>query len=104
MLPQEKRLKARDFKGKKPKLVYRGAFFDVSIIPSDDTTRFACIVSKKRVRRAVDRNIARRKMYALVSDIATKSPLLVLLYPTKAILQAPHTELVQEKDKAFATL
>lgn len=106
MLPKSKRVTTRDFKGIKTRLIYRGVFFDVSIAlqTSLETTKFACIVSKKRIRRAVDRNRAKRKVYSLLHSITPPSPILVFIYPTKTILKAPHQELEQEIFKAFATL
>ena len=103
MLPKQKRLKAVDFRGIIPQPVFRGTFFDVRVAPAT-STKFACIVAKKRIRRAVDRNTARRKVYALIHNTTTVSPLLVFIYPTKAILQAPHTTLKDELNRAFATL
>lgn len=81
-------------------------FFDLSVATSTAGrgTKFACVVAKKRIKRAVDRNKARRKIYALIQQIETKSPLFVFLYPTKNILKAPHQELQNEIHKAFATL
>jgi ribonuclease P protein component len=104
MLPKLKRVTTKDFKGIKTHLVYRGSFFDLSVAPSPLSTKFACIVSKKRIKRAVDRNKARRKIYTLLQEIKTKSPLLVFIYPTKNILTAPFPELQAEIRKAFATL
>jgi ribonuclease P protein component len=106
MLPKTKRITTTDFKGIKTRLIYRGAFFDVSVAttPTLLTTKFACVVSKKRIRRAVDRNKARRKVYSLLSAVETPLPTLVFVYPTKTILKAPFPELQSEIRKAFATL
>lgn len=104
MLPKAKRLTARDFKGARPKIAYRGTFFDVSTAPGRDITKFACVVAKKRIKRSVDRNTARRKVYALLRSVETKSPLLVFIYPTKAILEAPYPLLEKDIKEAFATL
>jgi ribonuclease P protein component len=107
MLPKTKRIKSVDFKGLKTRLVYRGAFFDVSAAPMGGegaTTKFACVIAKKRIRRAVDRNTAKRKVYTLLKDVATTSPLFVFVYPTKQVLHAPHPSLQEEIKKAFATL
>jgi ribonuclease P protein component len=103
MLPKEKRLNANDFKGLKSRIAYRGTLFDMSVMPSQ-TTKFACVIAKKRIKRAVDRNTAKRKVYALLHDVKLSSPAYVLIYPTKHILSAPHALLKTEKEKAFATL
>jgi ribonuclease P protein component len=107
MLPKTKRIKAIDFKGLKTRLVYRGAFFDVSAAPQEGPaamTKFACVIAKKRIRRAVDRNVAKRKIYTLLQEVTTSSPLFVFVYPTKQILRAPHSAIKEEIKKAFATL
>ena len=103
MLAKAKRLTTKDFKGSKPKIAYRGAFFDISLSPGTET-KFACIVSKKRIKRAVDRNLARRRIYTLLKDINLSTPSLVFVYPTKAMLRAPFASLKEELDTAFATL
>jgi ribonuclease P protein component len=107
MLPKTKRIRAVDFKGLKTRLAYRGAFFDVSTASNGGegaTTKFACIIAKKRIKRAVDRNTAKRKVYTLLKDTRTTSPLFVFVYPTKQILHAPWPTLEEEIKKAFATL
>lgn len=103
MLPKAQRITSKEFTGIKTRLVYRGAFFDVSVAQGE-ITKFACIVAKKRIRRAVDRNKARRKVYTLLQDKVTTSPFLIFIYPTKAILTASYTILQEEMRKAFATL
>lgn len=103
MLPKASRLTAKEFKGVKTRPTYRGAFFDLSISPSE-ITKFACIISKKRIKRAVDRNKAKRKIYALLEKSTPSTAAYVFIYPTKQILQAPHQALEEEITKAFATL
>lgn len=107
MLPKTKRVKATDFKGTKTRLVYRGAFFDISTAPThspESATKFACVIAKKRIKRAVDRNRAKRKIYTQLAGIQTKTPMLIFIYPTKHILQAPSFSIKEEITKAFATL
>lgn len=103
MLPKASRITTQDFKGKKTRLIYRGAFFDVSIAQAE-TTKFACVVAKKRIKRAVDRNKARRKIYTLLASVTTKTPLFIFVYPTKNVLTAPYPALKEEIRAAFATL
>lgn len=103
MLPRALRMSVKDFKGQKTRLIYRGAFFDISVA-SGEITKFACIVAKKRIKRAVDRNKAKRKVYSLLTSVSPSTPFLIFVYPTKNILQAPHQVLASEIEKAFATL
>lgn len=103
MLPKSKRLTAKEFKGLRTKVLYRGAFFDVAAVPAT-SVRFACVVAKKRIRRAVDRNTARRRVYSLLSLVSVSSPMYVVVYPTKNILSTPYSTLSKEITTAFATL
>lgn len=103
MLPKEVRLSAEDFKGLKTKLLYRGGFLDVAGTPAK-VTKYACIIAKKRIRRAVDRNKAKRKVYAALRGITPPQPFLILIYPTKTILSTPQTVIQEELKKVFATL
>ncbi|MEN9337951.1 MAG: Ribonuclease [Candidatus Parcubacteria bacterium] len=103
MLPKQKRLRTLDFKAKESKPLYRGPLFDIRIVAADET-RFGCIISKKRIKRAVDRNRAKRKVYAGLTHLHLASTFLVFIYPTQAVLKAPHTLLQEELRKAFATL
>lgn len=96
-------MSTKDFKGIKTRLLYRGAFFDVSTAPAA-STKFACIIAKKRIKRAVDRNKAKRKVYAALADMTTTTPLFVCIYPTKNILETSQVSIQKEINKAFATL
>jgi ribonuclease P protein component len=103
MLPKSKRITAQDFKGKKTRLAYRGAFFDISVSPAE-STKFACIISKKRIKKAVDRNSVKRKIYTSLGGISTKQPFFAFIYPTKNALHVSYKEIEEEINKAFATL
>lgn len=103
MLPKASRITSSEFKGLKARLTYRGALFDVSAAPAE-VTKFACVISKKRIKRAVDRNKAKRKVYTLLHNVHTSSPFFIVVYPTKNILQASHETIKAEIAKAFATL
>lgn len=103
MLPKSKRITTQDFKGKKTRLVYRGAFFDLSLSPAE-ATKFACIISKKRIKRAVDRNQVRRRIYTSLQGVTPTQPAYIFIYPTKNALHAPKKAISEEINKAFATL
>lgn len=104
MISRSLRAQARDFKGTKMRPCYRGAFFDISVGFAEKPT-VACVISKKRIKRAVDRNRAKRKIYALIPEISAQlKPSFIVIYPTKQILQTRHSELKEEITKAFATL
>lgn len=103
MLPKSKRLAKSDFKGLRARVTYRGIHFDIATIP-EKTTKYACIIAKKRIRRAVDRNKARRKIYEAVRLVEPSSPAYILIYPTKQAISAAKKEIQEELRAAFATL
>lgn len=103
MLPKLKRLTGKDFTGLKTRIVYRGACFDIGTSPREET-KYACIISKKRIKRAVDRNRAKRKVYTALTNIHPRHHSFVLIYPTKTLLTTPLSSIREELEKAFATL
>ena len=103
MLPKLKRITKKDFIGIKPKMVFRGTYIDVAIYPSDKS-RFSCIISKKRVKKAVDRNKIKRKIYSILEKIQTKKSHLVFVYPKQTAISSNHKLLLSEIEKVFDTL
>lgn len=103
MLPKQKRITKKDFVGVKPKILFRGNYVDISTSPSS-TSRFACVVSKKRIKKATERNKARRKIYNILSSLDIKKPQLFFIYPKHTVLSANHKLLSEEINQAFATL
>lgn len=103
MLPKSKRLTVSDFKGLKTRIIYRGAYFDVASVPKE-ATKYACIIAKKRIKRAVDRNKARRKVHEALRAVETKEPSYILIYPHKQILLSRPEDIKKELMTAFATL
>jgi ribonuclease P protein component len=103
MLPKSKRLTVQDFKGLRTRISYRGMYFDMAVTKAEET-KYACVVAKKRINRAVDRNTVRRKVYTLLQHINPTTPLFIIIYPTKSALTAPYPVLTEEMTKAFATL
>jgi ribonuclease P protein component len=103
MLPKSKRLTKTDFKGLRARISYRGAHFDIATVP-EKKTKYACVIAKKRIRRAVDRNKVRRKVYEAARLAEPSSPSYILVYPTKQALAAPLQAIREELKAAFATL
>lgn len=103
MLPKSKRLTTKDFNGLRAKMVFRGTYVDVAVSPSL-ATRFACVISKKRVKKAVDRNTIRRKIYHILSSVVVASPHFIIVYPKQNVLSGSFTEIQKEILEVFATL
>lgn len=103
MLPRPKRLTKSHFIGLKTKIVFRGYLLDVAYLPSLET-RFACVISKKKIKRAVDRNRVKRKIYSLLEKRELKSPLYCIVYPKQTALYVKSSAIQSELDTVFATL
>jgi ribonuclease P protein component len=103
MLPKSERLTKEDFKTLKTKIVYRGIFIDVAKT-SHKEALFACIVSKKTLKKAVDRNKVRRRIYSLLKEKDLDPTLSLIVYPKKESLIVPFIQLKEELQKVFATL
>ena len=103
MLPKTERMTKQDFKVFRPKGVFRGTYVDIAAIPATNT-RFACVISKKRMSHAVDRNRARRKVYSFLVENKPSTPHLIVMYPKVGILTGDRTRILEEIRQSFATL
>jgi ribonuclease P protein component len=104
MLPKKERLTKKDFSGLRPRVVFRGNFVDIATAPTLIHSRFACVIAKKRISRAVDRNAVKRKIYHSIQETKPKSPLLVIIYPKTSVVSTSYTQIKEEIKQAFATL
>ena len=103
MLSKKERLTKSDFVGLRPRIVFRGTFVDIAISQSQ-TSRFACVIAKKRIKRAVDRNKVKRKIYHIIREVKPKSPNFVIIYPKITALNSNYSHIKEEISKAFATI
>ncbi len=103
MLPKSKRLTKEDFNEKRPKVFFRGELFDVAGVTLQ-TQKVACVTSKKTLKRAVDRNLIKRRIFSILITIKPPSPYSFIFYPKKNSQTAPFRLLQEEIQKAFDTL
>ena len=103
MLPKSERLTKEDFKGSRPKVFFRGELFDIAYIPGE-TKKFACVIAKKTLARAVDRNLVKRRIMESLHEMNPPKPYSFVIYPKKISLSTPYQQLHEEIIKAFATL
>jgi ribonuclease P protein component len=103
MLPKSERLTKRDFAAIRPKVIFRGTYMDIAAHTSD-VSKFACVISKKRIKRAVDRNKARRKIYHMIRETKPKNPSVIIIYPKQAVISGNRNLIQEELRQAFATL
>lgn len=103
MLPKPERLTKADFTGLRPRIILRGTFVDIAV-SSAPTSRFSCVIAKKRVKRAVDRNRIKRKIYTILQTTKPKIPHLTILYPKVTALKGSRQHIQEEINQAFDTL
>ena len=103
MLPKSERLTKNDFESIRPKVFFRGEFFDVALVPLE-ATKFACVISKKKIKRAVDRNKVKRRIFGALKESRPKSTGHFIFYIKSSAENALYGSLNKEISKAFATL
>jgi ribonuclease P protein component len=103
MPPKTERLTKYDFSGLKKRTTLVSSLFDIVYTPSP-TLKIACVTAKKRVKKAVDRNKIKRKIYHAFRETKPKNPYIFIFYPKIESLHAPYTKLVEEMKRLFATL
>lgn len=105
MFPAALRLTKKDFSTIKTKLVYRGEFFDIA---KHETLPFkvSCVISKKRIHKAVERNRVRRRFLNALRLYIDNHPNkgFFIFYPKPNSKDATYQKIEEEIFKAFATL
>jgi ribonuclease P protein component len=104
MMQKELRLTKSLFKDHKTKLIYRGDLFDVACMSTLPTKRVACVVAKKRMKRAVDRNYTKRRVYEAVRINGVFPRFAVVIYPKPPILTSAFSDICVTLRQVFATL
>jgi ribonuclease P protein component len=81
----------------------RGTLFDVMYVTSE-YSKVACVVAKKTLPRAVDRNRIKRRIYSLYKKLRPTKACIMVIYPKKQALRISHKVLQDEMKGIFATL
>ena len=103
MLPKSERLTTQDFQKIKPKIFFRGDFFDIGYV-SSSIQKFACVISKKKIKTAVNRNKVKRMIFTALKE---SKPLQInhyIFYIKTKAEGLPYKTIKEEISKAFATL
>jgi ribonuclease P protein component len=103
MLPKTERFTKKDFVGVRPQVIFRGTYMDVSLV-RNGVQKFGCVISKKRIKRAVDRNRAKRKVYTALNTLRPNISQSLIFYPKQTLITSKHPLLIEELQKVFATL
>jgi len=103
MLPKSKRFTKEDFQGKRPKVFFRSDILDIAGVTLL-TQKYACVTSKKTLKRAVDRNLIKRRIFSVIQEISPSFEYSLIFYPKKSAPTLPYSQLRKEIQKAFDTL
>lgn len=103
MIPKSLRLTKSDFNTLQTKVIFRGDLFDIAIAKNKEK-KFACVISKKRIKKAVDRNKVRRRIYSSIQELQPNIPYGVIIYPKAKSLESPYSQIQEEIRSVFATL
>lgn len=110
MLAKSLRFTEASFTISRPKIFFRGEIFDCAKIILV-SRKFTCVVSKKTYKRAVDRNLIKRRVYSSIHSYLKAHHTIVgsqkeslIFYPKKNSLHVPYRVLDAEIHKLFATL
>lgn len=81
-MPSPHRLSRLDFNHFKVERRLSGAFLSLGVGVVSQRIRggFACVVSKKVARKAVDRNRIKRRVRAIMREVTLSGPLVVIVY------------------------
>lgn len=105
MLPASLRFTKKDFSLIKTRVIYRGDIFDLAYSDAK-ALKIACVISKKRMKLATERNRVRRKILHATSSLLKQKALFgyFVIYPKPLPRSFPYQKIEEEISKAFATL
>jgi ribonuclease P protein component len=103
MLSKKARVTKSDFTTLSKRSLLRAPLFDIAYV-SAETCKVACVISKKRVKRSVDRNRIRRKIYEAFVKTGYNKPYVLIIYPQAKVLHESEVATVMQLGSLFATL
>jgi len=107
MLPKKNRIKRIEFPSQKTRgFGVHGKYITLYFYNTknnDSNSRFSVVVSKKTAKKAVDRNLLKRRAYASIKNIVldVKKPITCVLYIKKSAREAPPQNLKLDIEKTF---
>lgn len=103
MLKKSEKLSKKDFSVIANKKIERGQYLDIGYI-SSTKTKVVCVIAKKIIKKAVDRNKIKRKVYNIFKEIELNNNYFIIFYPKKEILFVPYEKLKLSISEMFAKL
>lgn len=105
MLPKPKRLNSADFIKLNTRNVFRGFFVDIALSNSHNkNTKFACVISKKKIKKSVDRNRVKRRIYSIIEKINLNGNYDIIIYPKFTVLSGKFESIKSEIEEVFGKL
>lgn len=98
MLPKSNRLSRNDFTNLSRLQTQVTPIFDVKFSPNDDF-KVACIVIKKRFKKAVERNKVKRIIYTTIKEGMIGKKGFYIFYPKKEVLQYSYSQILENIKK-----
>ncbi len=98
MLPKQKRLTRKDFTNLSRLQTCITPYFDVKL-SKQDGFKVACIVIKKRFKKAVERNRVKRKVYSAIREGLINKKGYFIFYPKKEIINASYQDILNQIKK-----
>lgn len=103
MPPLSERLTKKDFSLFSKKKLIRSDLFDIAYIEAA-SHKVACVIAKKHIKKAVDRNKLRRKVYHAYMSARTQKPYMVIVYPKPQAQYVSYATLLDTLQKLLAPL
>lgn len=105
MFPASLRITKKEFLNLKPKVVYRGEYFDVAK-KEGSHFKIACVISKKTIAKAAARNFVRRRILHAFYLFNKTTPLFgyYVIYPKKNSADLSYKNIEEQIQQVFATL
>jgi ribonuclease P protein component len=103
MFPKTQRFTKEDFSGVRLKVFFRGILLDIAYCTLP-TQKYACVISKKTLKTAVQRNLVKRRIMNGLQTCTIPEGKSFVFYPKKTSYTAEYSLLIEEIQQAFATL
>lgn len=103
MPPKKERLSRADFSKLNNRMMIRSSLFDITYVKGQ-SLKIACVISKKRIKLAVNRNKARRKIFNSFKETGFNKNYIIIIYPRSEMLNCSQKDIIMELSKDLATL
>lgn len=106
-MPKQSRLTREDFStlSKLRPKTYFGRFFTLAVYPAEQNIKVACVVAKKNIRHATNRNTIKRRVREVVRTLLTRLPAgSYVFYTKKKANEATFSDIQADIQDVLSTL